>query len=74
MLSMLNRRKEYKAKNQTCTSKFMPHYNRPYEIVNVHTDTSTITLNMPNAPNLFPTFHTSNIKPCNEKDNHKYPI
>ena len=28
---------------------------------------------MPNAPNLFPTFHVSNVKPYLSNDNDKYP-
>ena len=34
---------------------------------------STVTLDIPNAPNLFPTFHISNIKPWLPNDDIKFP-
>jgi hypothetical protein len=73
MLSTMNRRRDYKAKNQKRAAKFMPRFDGPYEIVDVHHDASTITLDMPNAPNLFPTFHISNIKLWQPNDDTKYP-
>ena len=51
----------------------MPRYDGPYQIIDVHQDASTVTLEMPNAPNLFPTFHTSNVKPWFPNDDNKYP-
>jgi hypothetical protein len=73
MLSTLHRRNEYKSKGQHRAAKFMPRYDGPYQIIDVHLDASTITLDMPNAPNLFPTFHTSNVKPWFSNDDTKYP-
>ena len=51
----------------------MPRFDGPYLIINTHPEASTITLNMPNTPNLFPTFHISNVKPWYPNDNTKYP-
>jgi hypothetical protein len=73
MLSTLNRRKEYKRKNQKRAAKFMPRFDGPYLIVDVHNQASTVTLDMPIAPNLFPTFHTSNVKPWLPNDDDKFP-
>ena len=73
MLSTLNRRRDYKTKGDKRAAKFMPRYDGPYEIVDIHHDASTVTLDMPNAPNLFPTFHTSNIKKWTSNDDVKYP-
>lgn len=73
MLSTLHCRKDYKTKGQHRASKFIPRFDGPYEIINVHLDTSTVTLDMPNAPNLFPTFHTPNLKPWLPNDDIKYP-
>jgi hypothetical protein len=73
MLSTLHRRKDYKNKNQHRAAKFMPRFDGPYQVIDVHNDASTVTLDMPNAPNLFPTFHTSNIKPWQPNDDDKYP-
>jgi hypothetical protein len=41
--------------------------------VDVHNEASTVTIDMPNALNLFPTFHTSNLKPWLPNDDSKYP-
>jgi hypothetical protein len=73
MLSTLNRRKDYKHKNKHRAAKFMPRFDGPYEIIDVHNEASTVTLDMPNAPNLYPTFHTSNIKIWLPNDDDKYP-
>jgi hypothetical protein len=73
MLSTLNRCKEYKNKHQRRCAKFMPRFDGPYLIVDVHHDASTVTLDMPIAPNLFPMFHTSNVKPWLPNDDIKFP-
>jgi len=73
MLSTLNRRKEYKAQGEKRVAKFMPRYDGPYLVVDVHEDASTITLDIPNAPNIFPTFHISHIKPFKQNDDSKWP-
>ena len=73
MLSTLNRRREYKSKHQRRCAKFMPRFDGPYVIVDVHLDASTVTLDMPMSPNLFPTFHTSNIKPWLANDDIRFP-
>ena len=62
MLNILHRQKDYKNKGQHRAAKFMPRYNGPYEIVDIHHEASTVTIDMPNTPNIFPTFHVSNIK------------
>ena len=73
MLNTLHRRKDYKNKEQHRAAKFMPRYDGPYEIVDVHHEASTVTLDMPNAPNIFPTFHVSNVKAWLPNDDQKYP-
>ena len=73
MLSTLNRRREYKSQGELRVAKFMPRYDGPYLVVEVHEAASTVTLDIPNAPNIFPTFHTSHIKPFKENDNSKWP-
>lgn len=73
MLSTLNRRKEYKSQGELRVAKFMPRYDGPYLVVDVHEEASTVTLDIPNTPNIFPTFHTSHIKPFKENDNSKWP-
>ena len=72
-LSTLHRRKEYKAKGEKHMVKFMPHYDGPYTIIEVNNHHSTITLDLPNSPNIYPTFHTSQVIPYIESDTDKFP-
>ena len=73
MLSTLNRRKDYKSQGQFRVAKFMPRYDGPYLVVDTHEAASTVTLDILNAPNIFPTFHTSHIKPFKQNDDTKWP-
>ena len=50
----------------------MPRYDGPYEIIDLNKEASTVTLDIPNAPNLFPTFHTSHLKSWTLNDDEKY--
>jgi hypothetical protein len=61
ILSTLYRQQDYKSNCKMCVAKFMPHYNGPYEITNTAPEISTITINLPNHPNFFLTFHTSQV-------------
>ena len=72
-LSTLHRRKEFKAKGEKHVAKFMPHYDGPYTIVDTDEVHSTVTLDLPNSPNIFPMFHTSQVIPYIESDTDKFP-
>lgn len=39
----------------------MPRFDRPYKISRCHPEKSTYTLEMPNSPNIFPTFRSSQL-------------
>jgi len=67
-LSTLHQRNDYKAKGEKRVAKFMPCYDGPYTIIDVDEDHSTVTLNLPNSPNIFPVFHTSEVLPYTESD------
>jgi hypothetical protein len=73
MLSTLNRRHDYKTTDKQRVTKFMPCFDGPYLVTNSFPETSTVTLDIPHAPNIFPTFHTSHIKPFIPNDNLKFP-
>jgi hypothetical protein len=73
MLSTLNRRREYLANTEKRVAKFMPRFDGPYEVINSNVAASTVTLAMPSARNVFPTFHTSLIKIFVQNDNVKFP-
>jgi len=72
-LSTLHRRKEFKAKGEKRVAKFMPHYDGPYMIIDTDKAHSTVTLDLPNSPNIFPMFHTSQVIPYIESDTDKFP-
>ncbi|GBE82212.1 hypothetical protein SCP_0405950 [Sparassis crispa] len=73
MLLTLHRRREYKHKGEKCTAKFFPHFDGPYVITNAHPETSNYTLDMPNNPNKFATFHASELKPHIANDDWLFP-
>ena len=72
-LTTLHRRNEYKAKGEKRVAKFMPRYDGPYTIIDTDEAHSTVTLELPNVPNIFPTFHTSEILPFIENDAMLFP-
>jgi len=74
MLSTMNRRREYKNANEKRVAKFMPRYDGPYLVIGANTEASTVTLEIPMTPNIFPTFHTSLIKHFKPNDSSKYPL
>jgi hypothetical protein len=63
MLSTLHRRQEFKKKGEKRAAKFFPRYDGPYNIIDVYTETSNYTLELPNSPNTYPTYHASELKP-----------
>jgi hypothetical protein len=73
MLSTLHRRQEYKKKGEKRATKFFPRYDGPYNITEVHTETSNYTLELPNSPNTFPTYHASELKAFLPNDDTLFP-
>lgn len=63
MLSTLHRRQEFKKKGEKRAAKFFPRYDGPYKIIDTHPKTSDYTLEIPNSPNAYPTYHASILKP-----------
>lgn len=62
MLSTLHRRQEYKWHGEKCVAKFFPCFDGLFEITDCHPKASTYTLDMPNTPNMYHTYHTSELK------------
>jgi len=73
MLSTLHRRQEYKKKGEKRAAKFFPRYDGPYNITDVHAETSNYTLELPNSPNTFPTYHASELKSFLPNDSDLFP-
>jgi hypothetical protein len=72
-LSTANRRRVFKKAGEKRVAKFMPRYDGPYIVTRVHRDASTVTIEMPNAPNTYATFHTSQILPFHDNDKELFP-
>ena len=62
MLSALHHHQEFKKKGEKRAAKFFPCYDGPYNIIDEHAATSNYTLELPNNPNTYPTYHTSKLK------------
>jgi hypothetical protein len=72
-LMTLHRHHEYQGSGDKRVTKFMPQYDGPYTITDINEDNSTVTLDLPNSPNIFPTFHTSEVVPYIENDAMLFP-
>ena len=72
-LSTLHRRNKYKAKGERRIVKFMPRFDGLYTIIGIDEEHSTVTLDLPNSPNIFPVFHTSQVLPFIESDTSLFP-
>jgi len=73
VLSTLHRWQDYKAKGEKRVAKFMPHFDGPYLVTDTAPEISTVTINLPNHPNTFPTFHTSQVRPFMENNKELFP-
>jgi Chromo (CHRromatin Organisation MOdifier) domain len=73
VLSTLHCRREIKAGDPNQVAKFMPHFDGPYVIKKIDKRHSTVTLDLPNLPHIFPVFHTSEIHPFKENNDLLFP-
>src|ERR1700683_3486029 len=73
MLSTLHHRQEYKKKGEKRAAKFFPWYDGPYRITDTHIETSNYTLELPNSPNTYPTYHASELKAFLPNDSTLFP-
>src|ERR1700683_355953 len=51
----------------------MPCFDGPYCVTHVNPSKSSYTLNLPNEPNPFPTFHSSLLHPFVKNNNNLFP-
>ena len=73
VLSTLHRRRELKAGDPNHVAKFMPRYDGPYTIKDTDKHHSTVTLDLPNSPHIFPVFHMSEIHPFLDNNDTLFP-
>ncbi|KIK49978.1 hypothetical protein GYMLUDRAFT_106602, partial [Collybiopsis luxurians FD-317 M1] len=48
--------------------KFFPRYDGPYKVIKSHPETSHYTLDLPNQPHAFPSFHVNVLKKYHAND------
>jgi hypothetical protein len=72
-LNTKNRRGQYLRAGEGRCAKFMPRFDGPYNIIGVHKECSTVTLDMTSQPGVFPVFHTSEVEPYIENDPILFP-
>jgi hypothetical protein len=51
----------------------MPRFDGPYSITSIDNAHSTVTLDLPKWPNIFPVFHSSKVRPFIENDATHFP-
>ena len=68
-LSTEHRRREYMQAKSGRVTKLMPRFDGPFTIIHTYPETSNYTLELPNEPNRFPTFHSSQLCPFCANDN-----
>ncbi|OJT04019.1 Transposon Tf2-7 polyprotein [Trametes pubescens] len=73
LLSTFHCRRDYMQRGDHRVAKFMVRYDGPYTILHAHPDTSVYTLDLPPAMKIFPTFHSSLLKPFRPNDDERYP-
>jgi hypothetical protein len=74
MLSTKHQCREYMQTYSGRSAKFMPRFDGPYCIVRSHPVKSNYTLELPNKPNHFPTFHSSLLHPYQDNNNNLLPF
>jgi hypothetical protein len=72
-LNTKNRRGQYLRAGEGRCAKFVPRFDGPYNIIAVHKECSTVTLDMTAQPGVFPVFHTSEVEPYIENDPDLFP-
>ncbi|GBE82422.1 Transposon Ty3-G Gag-Pol polyprotein [Sparassis crispa] len=74
MLSTFHRRCDYMERSDNHVAKFMVRYDSPYKVLHSYPKFSAYTLDLPASTNIFPTFHTSLLKPSLKNDPNLFPL
>ncbi|OJT13242.1 Transposon Tf2-12 polyprotein [Trametes pubescens] len=73
LLSTFHRQREYMQRGSHRVAKFMVRFDGPFTITRANPDTSTYSLDLPASMNIFPTFHSSLLRPYLGNDDVAFP-
>jgi Chromo (CHRromatin Organisation MOdifier) domain len=73
MLFTENRRCEYMQRHSGRSAKFMPQFDGPFVVTKTNPSKSAYTLDLPNEPDRFATFHASELRKFVPNDDDKFP-
>jgi hypothetical protein len=73
MLATLHHRREFKARDKSRVAKFFPCWDGPFTVTRSFPEMSSYSLDLPNSPNMFPTYHASLLKRHNKNDALLFP-
>ncbi len=73
MLSTFHRRRDYKNGDKSHVTKFMPRFDGPFLVTGANPELSSYTLDIPNSPAKFNTFHISELRPFIANDSDLFP-
>ncbi len=74
MLNTSNRRHKYYQKRNGRTTKLMPRFNGRYKVITAFLEASVYTIDMPNLPLSYSTFHVSELRPYFDNDPTIFPL
>ncbi len=73
LLNMFHRHRDYAQGGSGRVAKFMPHYDGPYLVTHANPDLLSYTLDIPNSPARFNTFHISELRKFIPNDKDLFP-
>jgi hypothetical protein len=73
LLVTAHQRCDYMQKKDGRVAKFMPRFDKPFEVTTAFPEASTYTLRLPEPSKIYKTFHTSLLRPCLENDDELFP-
>jgi hypothetical protein len=73
MLATLHHHREFKSADKSRVAKFFPRWDGPFTVTRSFPETSSYSLDLPNLPNMFPTYHASLLKRHNKNNASLFP-
>ncbi len=74
MLNTFHQHRDFKAGDKNCVTKFMPRFDGPYVVIYANPTLSSYTIEMLNSPNIFLTFHASELKYFVDNNSTLFPL